>query len=404
MEGIIRQFYDAASIQRWNDHVRPVEFTELDKQAHKATIAYIIAKMEEEIKPGSFNWVNLIKGSLFEFLYRTILTDIKPAVFHRMMQAKGDELNKWVFEKIEKDISSVNNSLMNDFKNYFQEESYSREEKKILKAAHYLATRWEFNIIYNSGHKFYGIEKTKINIENELEDHYGLTGVQKIALGKKTYGFVDLCGQLRFQKRWAQSPRIPETSVLGHMLIVAFMSYLFSIRLNACDKRIYNNFYCALFHDLPEVLTRDIISPIKTSVEGLEEIILEYEKIQLDETILPLLPFSWHSEFKYLLYNQFDNRIIDPNGKLVLDIDENNMSLYNEDQFNSVDGKMIKACDHLAAFVETSLSISHGIKSAHLIDGHKTLKNNYKNKKISNIDFWTIFQYFELNDNILQVK
>jgi putative hydrolase of HD superfamily len=47
MEKIITRFFDGANIQRWNDHVRPVELTELDKQAHKAVIAYILAKMEE---------------------------------------------------------------------------------------------------------------------------------------------------------------------------------------------------------------------------------------------------------------------------------------------------------------------------------------------------------------------
>ena len=42
-KGLVERFYEAASIQRWNDHVRPVELTELDKQAHKMVIAYVIA-------------------------------------------------------------------------------------------------------------------------------------------------------------------------------------------------------------------------------------------------------------------------------------------------------------------------------------------------------------------------
>ena len=66
-----------------------------------------------------------------------------------------------------------------------------------------------------------GIEQIKQEIEDQLEDHINLIGVQKISLKRKTYGFIDLCGQLRFQKRWSQSPRIPATSVLGHMLMVA---------------------------------------------------------------------------------------------------------------------------------------------------------------------------------------
>ncbi|MGM0418425.1 MAG: HD domain-containing protein [Thermodesulfobacteriota bacterium] len=396
MKGIITRFFDAANIQRWNDHVRPVELTELDKQAHKAVIAYILAKMEQDGKDRTIDWIKLIEGSIFEFLHRVILTDIKPMVFHRMMQAKGAELNSWVFKNLETDLEAVSPDFFERFKRYFLEKDYAHMEKRILKAAHYLATNWEFQIIYKSCPDFYGIEETKQNIENEIEDHYDLIGVQKISLGKKSYGFLDMCGQLRLQKRWAQSPRIPETSVLGHMIIVAYLSYIFSMKQGFCSVRKYNNFYCALFHDLPEVLTRDIISPVKTSVTGLDEIILEYEKIQLQDKILPLLPESWHDEINYLLENQFTDRIIDPQaGKINIIEDQSEMEKFNLDGYSPVDGKMIKGFDHLAAFVETSLSISYGIKSPHLIEGHKSLKGYYKEKTISGIDFAGLFKYFE---------
>ena len=36
--------YDAAHIQRWNEHIRPSGFTVLDKQAHKLMIMYVMAR------------------------------------------------------------------------------------------------------------------------------------------------------------------------------------------------------------------------------------------------------------------------------------------------------------------------------------------------------------------------
>lgn len=119
-----------------------------------------------------------------------------------------------------------------------------------------------------------------------------MAGVQKISLKGKTSKFIDLVGQLRFQKRWAQSPRVPETSVMGHVLIVAILGYFCAAELGACDERIVNDFLCGLFHDLPEVLTRDIISPVKTSVEGLDDLIKDIEKRQVAEKLLPLLPWA----------------------------------------------------------------------------------------------------------------
>lgn len=46
-KALISSIYEAASIQRWNDHIRPsIGFSELDKQAHKMVYAYILAKCE----------------------------------------------------------------------------------------------------------------------------------------------------------------------------------------------------------------------------------------------------------------------------------------------------------------------------------------------------------------------
>ncbi|MDD1764044.1 MAG: HAD family hydrolase, partial [Methanobacteriaceae archaeon] len=199
IQHLIQRFYDAASMQRWNDHIRPVEFTELDKQAHKMVIAYVIAKFEEDrLGRGSIDWISIIEWGIFEFLHRTVVTDIKPPVFHRMIKEKGDELNQHVFDKLEGDMIGMGGDFRDKFKNYYLKPPHTIE-RSILRAAHYLATQWEFKIIYHAAPFVYGIEKTKQTIENQIEDHYDLIGVQKILLGKKSHGFVDLCGQLRFQ-------------------------------------------------------------------------------------------------------------------------------------------------------------------------------------------------------------
>ena len=67
-KAMIEFFYQAAHIQRWNDHIRPQGFTELDKQAHKMIIAYVLAKYEETERKVEINWKGLIEGGLFEFL------------------------------------------------------------------------------------------------------------------------------------------------------------------------------------------------------------------------------------------------------------------------------------------------------------------------------------------------
>jgi putative hydrolase of HD superfamily len=394
-KGIIERFYEAASIQRWNDHARPLELTELGKQSHKMVIAYVLARCEETERQARIDWRYLIEGGLFEFLHRVILTDIKPPVFHQMMRQKGKELNRWVLGQLEPDIDMIPGDFKEKFATYFFSEAMdSRIERRILKAAHYLATKWEFRLIYQMNQSVSGIEKTKAEIEAEIEDYYDLTGVQKLLLDKKLSGFIDLCGQLRFQQRWAQSPRIPKTAVLDHMLIVAMLSYLCSLETGAGTKRLYNNYFAGLFHDLPEVLTRDIVSPIKSSVEGLQDLIKEYEEIQIRERLLPLLPEGWHREIRYFTEDEFNNKIW-KDGRLVKDLATEAMGCYNDDDFSALDGRILKVCDHLAAFIEAALSIEQGIKSHHLEDGKSRLYQMYCGKTIAGIDFGQIFDYFK---------
>jgi putative hydrolases of HD superfamily len=382
---IIDYIFTSASIQRWNDYPRMVQLVELDKQAHKFIIAYFIAKLETNI-----NYTHLIEAGIFEFLRRVVVTDIRPDVFRKALQKKSKEINAWVISKLSPSLKDIDNgSFLQKFEEYLTNPEMYKKERFILKAASYLATKWEFSIVYQTSQFLNDIEDVKKSVDEEIEDYYELIGVRKIALNKKLAKIIDLSGRLRFQKRWAQTPRVPETSVLGHMLTVAIFGYFFSIEVNACDKRLQNNFFTALFHDLPEALTRDIITPVKYCVDELSDIIAEYEIEKIQESILPNIPEILHDEFSYILglydgkKEEFENKIYENNIQIVEDV-----SKYNSDKYNAIDGLALKQCDKLSAFVEASLSISHGIKSKELINGKKEILKGLK--EIQGVDFKAI--------------
>lgn len=382
---IIDYIFTSASIQRWNDYPRMVQLVELDKQAHKFIIAYFIAKLEKDI-----NYTHLIEAGIFEFLRRVVVTDIRPDVFRKALQKKSKEINAWVISKLSDSLKDIDNgNFLQKFQEYLENPEMYKKERFILKAASYLATKWEFSIVYQTSQFLNDIEAVKKSVDEEIEDYYELIGVRKIALNMKLSKIIDLSGRLRFQKRWAQTPRIPETSVLGHMLTVAIFAYFFSIEVNACDKRLQNNFFTALFHDLPEALTRDIITPVKYCVDELSDIIAEYEIEKIQEDILPNIPDILHDEFSYILglydgvKEEFANKIYEDKILLVDDV-----SKYNSDKYNAIDGHALKQCDKLSAFVEASLSISHGIKSKELINGKKEILKALK--EVQGIDFKAI--------------
>ena len=382
---IIDYIFTSASIQRWNDYPRMVQLVELDKQAHKFIIAYFIAKLEKDI-----NYTHLIEAGIFEFLRRVVVTDIRPDVFRKALQKKSKEINAWVISKLSDSLKDIDNgNFLQKFQEYLENPEMYKKERFILKAASYLATKWEFSIVYQTSQFLNDIEAVKKSVDEEIEDYYELIGVRKIALNMKLSKIIDLSGRLRFQKRWAQTPRIPETSVLGHMLTVAIFGYFFSIEVNACDKRLQNNFFTALFHDLPEALTRDIITPVKYCVDELSDIIAEYEIEKIQEDILPNIPDILHDEFSYILglydgvKEEFANKIYEDKILLVDDV-----SKYNSDKYNAIDGHALKQCDKLSAFVEASLSISHGIKSKELINGKKEILKALQ--EVQGVDFKAI--------------
>ena len=124
--------------------------------------------------------------------------------------------------------------------------------------------------LVNEPFRLIEIEK---GLNRDLEAFLDLRCMQLLVTKQQPYDFLMQIERLRFQTRWNQTPRVPRTSVLGHSYFVAVMTLLLGRNSPLCDKRFYNNFFSALFHDLPEAVTRDIISPVKQATHHLPQIV-----------------------------------------------------------------------------------------------------------------------------------
>jgi len=383
--------FSTANIDRWNDQIRPVDFVELDKQAHKMIIAWLLGRIEEVENSIEIDWQKLVDYGVCEFIYRAVVTDLKPPVFHHLIKHKKRELDAYV----KKEIFDIIDERLKDKFNTYLNSSENEIERRILHAAHFLASRWEFEIIYNFHPNAVGVKEIKEKIDSEVEDFLDLTGVRRLELGVKSKNFLEICAMLRFQKRWAKTPRIPQTSVLGHMLFVAVTTYLLSLEYGACKKKLTNNFFTALFHDIAESLTRDIISPVKYGVEGLDELLQIYEQNILEERLLPLLPRYLRDEMRYFVKDEFENKIkIDEKQESVDEIDLMKDE-YNEDKFNGIDGSLIKVADHIGAFIEATASIKNGIAPKELIKAKDGLLKKYEKFMIYGIDIGKLLKELE---------
>lgn len=380
---LIRTLFSAATIKRWNDKLRPIDFIEFDKAAHKMFIAYLLGACQERTAP--LHWRDIIEGGLFSFLQKIILTDLKPTILSMIQKdpVKYRQLNTYVFSELEPMIRSLGDEFVERFQRYCDDGEESTE-KKILNAASIFASRWEFDIIERADPHGFEIPEIRANLERKLERYAELEGVKEFFSHASLRHFVDLSGQLRFHERWAYIHRIPKTSVLSHCLFVGFLAYLFSLQNNACDRRLYNNFFTGLFHDFPEILTRDIITNVKRSVEGLRDLIIEYEKSEMEKRVYPLLPEDVHIEVR--MFTEIDDRnrvVVDGEERYVLcgEIHEK----YNEDRYDPCEGELVKACDELTAFVEADEAIKNGCVNERFVHAKDNFVKKYTDKTVCGI-------------------
>lgn len=397
------KIFEAFSIERWNDLIRPFDMIEMDKSGERMVLAYIIGKYEEE-QGKKIDWHWMMYASLFELLKKIALCDIKSPV-QRMIKSEYPEeykkLNEWVISQYEEFIDDKD--LFNQFSEYLRGNYQPQTEitKSVYRAAHKYSTMREFEMIsvVNEKTRLTKIEK---EINQDIQPYLNLKGLQLLLTKQKLYDFLLIIEQLRFQTRWNQTPRVPKTSVLGHCFFVAIFTLLLGReqKTKICFKREYNNYFSALFHDLPEAVTRDIISPVKQATRGLPSVVKNLEDEIVHRELVPLMEKFYVNEILFFTSDEFDNRISDQDylQTQIVSFEELNTK-YNNDEFNPVDGKLVRLADHIAAFIEADRSIQHGITSIHLTEGKNNIQNLYTGERsiINGVNAEAFFKSFANN-------
>ena len=404
---LILKIFEAFSIQRWTDLVRPFEIVEMDKAAEKMVAAYIIGKFEEQNgKKIDWNW--MMYASFFDLLKKIMLCDMKSPV-QKMLRCDYPleyiKLNEWVLERYR---NMLDDELFHAFKAYLAggETRYAGDNpdiflsSRILRAAHKFSTLRELEMISIMNEEA-RLTKIRQEINEDIRPYLDLEGLKRLMAHERPFELIMKIEQLRFQTRWNQTPRVPETSVLGHCFFVA-VGTLLLLRATGekpCAKRLFNDFFSALFHDLPESVTRDIISPVKQATNELPGIVKQIEDEIVHAELVPLMDASYVDEILYFTNDEFQNRI------LVTELDgqktaqavsyEELRDNYNSDVYSPVDGKLVRLADHLSAFIEADSSIKYGITSKQLTSGRDNILKSYlSGTKINGIDamqlFWSI--------------
>lgn len=377
---LLLALFDGFSIQRWLDLVRPCDFSQMDKEGERLMVAFILARYEEA-RGEKVDWDDLIHGSLFDYLEKLALCDIKAPV-QRLLQ--DDYKNEYI--KLQDWVLSTYKTLLGDDALFSRFTIYTGQKagsytlpatatlsRHILKASSRITSYRELQILraINESER---VEKIESELLSELQEYLDLEGVKLILTHQQPYHFLIKAESLRFQVRWNGAPRVPPTTVMGHSFFTAILT-LFLLRMypKAPDEKLFaNTFFCALFHDLPESVTRDIISPVKSATKQLPSVIKGIEGQIVEKELAPFMDEAYKSAIMAYTSDEFSDR---------------------QSAIGAIDGRTVRIADHLCALLEADASINYGIKSPHFARGIKTLMDTYKKADIINgINVRALFQ------------
>jgi putative hydrolase of HD superfamily len=151
------------------------------------------------------------------------------------------------------------------------------------------------------------------NIKTRL-DEFDKSNEYKQAWDASSKYFMTL-KKLKYLRRWNRINRMVSTNVLGHTFLVAFLSIMLSMSSSDEAKNeehfTYRVVLRSLFHDVPESLTGDIITPVKEEIKKNAGNVLEEVEKDLQKMFVESAPSGVKEDIQqYELLKEIDNKKI----------------------------------------------------------------------------------------------
>jgi len=363
------------TIKRWNNFPRIEDVTPLDNTGFVIHVALFLAHLEEKewkIVDKEF----IIKKIIFELFNSLILADINSGTRDYISQ-----IDPKIIGKLEKKVQTFLfwfewwDFIKEDMKNILENDSKILENKIIYvskKFAGYQEASINSRVFFNT----YDVPLNQIKeiLEKERKQLKSLDYLLDSENYKK---YLLHIRRLSHSMRWAGKQRNYPISVMSHLAIITFISYiLWNLENQKWGKiDILDLMLRSIYHDIPEFITWDIITPTKKAIEGFEEILEKVEYKMMDDYFFIYIS----KEYK----NEISKFMLDP--------------------FSWKQGQLAKQADLISALLESR--IERDSWNTDFTDIYKNIKQNLNNSKnhstnlfLKNIliDFWEEIWDFNL--------
>lgn len=272
-------------MKRWNNFPRIEDVSHLDNIWFVIQISLFLAYLEEK-KWNKVDREFLIKRIIFKSFNSLILSDINSWTRDYILK-----IDKDIFSKLEKKATKIilekemPKNIKKDMKKTLEDDSKVLELKIIEAAKRYA---WYEESLVNSK-VFPEMYEVPLNtIEKDLKKlKKDLKSLNILLKNTKYQKYLSHVRKLSHSIRWNQQTRIFPISVMSHLVITTFILYIiWMIENDSWAKYDMEELLLrSIYHDIPEAITGDIITPTKKSVKWFDKILEEVEVKMMDDYI-----------------------------------------------------------------------------------------------------------------------
>ena len=300
-------FVKWTTIKRWNNFPRVEDVSPLDNAGFVIHIALFMAYLEE--KQGKIiDKEFIMKKIIFGLFQSLILSDINSGTKNYLLKE-----NHLILEELEEKVLNYICSLewadflKKDIKKILWDKSDRIENKIILWAKNYA---WLKECQVNAKIFDYAFDIALEEINQSLNFlKKDLFSLNEILINENYQKYLTHIRRLSHAMRWSWKKRNFPISVMSHLVIVSFISYCLANIEDDKEYDIYEIMKKSIYHDIPEAITGDIITPIKNSVSWFRNTLEKVEEKMLNNYFFIYIDNDYKKEIKDYMLNPFEGKI-----------------------------------------------------------------------------------------------
>ncbi|MDD2907773.1 MAG: HD domain-containing protein [Candidatus Gracilibacteria bacterium] len=345
------------TMKRWNNFPRIEDVSHLDNVGYVIHIALFLAYLEEK-NGKKVDREFLIKRIIFNSFSYLLISDINSGTREYIRQIDSE-----IFSKIEEQgykfilLMDAPESIKKDIFDTINDDN-KKLELLIISVAKKYAGLNECLVNHKIYSDIYEVPLDQINSflytkRSELKS-------LDILLTNENYKkYLSHIRRLNHSMRWSGQTRIFPVSVMSHLVIITFISYVLGKLENdfGANLDIDELMLKSIYHDIPEAITGDIITPTKKSVDGFEEVLEQVEIKMMDDYIFSYVDSEYKKKVSSYMLKPFEGEL----------------------------GKMAKYADIFSALLEAKVERNYGGKNYSEI--YRNIKKRVNKIELKSIDY-----------------